>query len=281
MSEEELVESGTFRVDPKVAAEKLRDYQLPNAEDFLVPWLRAAVSFGAARVDADSAPHGLRFTFDGSAPDPAVLKDLTAGLLQQDYGEASRHLAFGALALQRLQPEEVSAQTQGRHTVLGVRWGQGEDRAPAALKRLRAAYGMTSVSLFIDGAPVDDPSKAGVVVKAWDGAKTKVVVVEDALAPEEGRLLLYKLGALAEASVFDLGGHYTAFVSNPRVVLSLSQSSVIKDRRYDKTVDRLRRLRRKLLRREPSMPSKVRTWATRGAAIVSGGVALWLAFRFL
>lgn len=254
----ELVESGTFRVDPKVAAEKLRDYQLPNAEDFLVPWLRAAVASGAARVDAASAPDGLRFAFDGSAPDPAVLKDLTAGLLQQDYGEASRHLAFGALALQRLEPSEVSAEFRAGHSILDVRWHPGKSRAAAALKRLRAAYGMTGVALFIDGSPVIDPSKDGVVVKAWEGAKTKVVVIEDSLAPDEGRLLLYKLGALAEASEFDLGGRYTAYVSNPRVTLSLSQSAVVKDRRYEKTVDRLTRLRRKLLRREPSFPGKLR-----------------------
>lgn len=41
--EGELVERGTFSVDMAVAAEKLAEYQLPDAGDFLLPCLRAAL----------------------------------------------------------------------------------------------------------------------------------------------------------------------------------------------------------------------------------------------
>lgn len=278
----ELVARGTFRVDPSVAAEKLRDYQLPDAKAFLVPWLRAAVASGARRVEAGTEGGALTFSFDGAPPDTEVLADLTAGLLPEDHGEAARHLAFGALALERLSPAAARGEVRGGRTCIRVSWEDGGRTAAGALERLRDAYGMTAAALFIDGKAVRDPARAVVPVKTWETPKACVVVHEDFLTPGSGRLRFYKLGALVETAAFDFGGRYSAFVANDRFVLSLSQSAVRKDKRYGKTLRRLERLRRRLARREPSLPSKVRDWATlAGAALAAAASAAGAAYWFL
>lgn len=276
----ELVEKGNFRVDPTVAAEKLRDFQLPDAKAFLVPWLRAAVAAGASEVTAGAVDGALEFAFDGEAPDPAVLGDLTAGLLQEDHGPAARHLAFGALALRRLQPDAVLASREGEKTVLRVRWRRSAPTS-AALGRLRAAYGMTDVPLTVEGERVPDPARAGTPVKAWGGGRGRTVVLEDALTPGDGRLRLYHLGALVETLPVPLSGHFTAYASHDRFTLSLSQSSVVRDKRYEKIRRRLERLRRRLAQREPTLPSKVRTWATVAGGVAAAGAAVLGAFHWL
>lgn len=281
----ELVERGTFRVDPAVAAQKLRDYQLPDAKAFLVPWLRAAVASGASRVVAGVVDGALTFSFDGTPPDPLIVGDLTAGLLQEDHGPAARHLAFGALALQRLAPAAVQAEVEGGFTVLRVRWPGSGGPAAGALKRLRAGYGMTKTVLVVDGEVVPDPARAGEPIKRWEGRRRDAVILDDVLTPGNGRLRLYKLGGLVESIPFDLAGHFAAYVSDDRFALALSQSSVVKDKRYYKTHRRLERFRRRLARREPSAPSRVRTWVTQ-AAVAAGaagtaGLGLWALLRVL
>ncbi|TPW19951.1 MAG: hypothetical protein FD126_2172 [Elusimicrobia bacterium] len=248
----ELVESGTFRVDPATAAEKLRDYQLPDAKAFLVPWLRAAVAFGASRVEAGVVDGSLAFSFDGASPDPPVLKDLTAGLLQEDRGEPSRHLAFGALALHRLSPSAISAASLDGRTTVFVRWAEGWGPATEALALLREAYGMSATALLIDGEAVADPVRAAVPLVKWAGKKTRIVIVEGPPAAGSGLLRLYKLGALVESLPFDLGGPFHAHMAHNRFSLSLSQSSVVKDARYRRRIRWLGRLRRDLVGRRPS-----------------------------
>lgn len=270
--EGELVERGTFSVDMAVAAEKLSDYQLPDAKDFLVPWLRAAVASGAKRVSAGVVDGALTFQFDGDQPDPAVLGDLTAGLLLGAGDAAARHLAYGALALNRLSPDSVQAVREDGLTVLRVRWARG-GHAAAALKRLRAAYGMTGVVLTVDGEPVPDPARAKEPVKAWRGTRTRVAVFADGLAAGEGRVHLYVLGALVETVRMNLGGNFTAYATNNRFALSLSQSSVVKDARYEKFERRMVRMRRRLAQLEPSAAQRAVSWA-RAAALAAGGAAV-------
>lgn len=281
--EGELVERGTFSVDMAVAAEKLAEYQLPDAKDFLIPWLRAAVASGARRVSAGEVDGALTFQFDGAAPDPAVLGDLTAGLLVGAGDAASRHLAYGALALQRLEPASVHASREDGLTVLRVRWSRSSPAA-AALRRLRAAYGMTGVILTVNGETVPDPALAKAPVKAWRGRRTRVIITEDAAAGD-GRVRLYVLGALVETVPMNLSGSFTAFTANDRFTLSLSQSGVVKDARYEDIRLRLERMRRRLARHEPSTAARVLSFA-RAAALTAGGAAvvgtgLYLASRLL
>lgn len=282
--EGELVERGTFSVDMAVAAEKLADYQLPDAKDFLVPWLRAAVASGAKRVSAGVVDGALTFQFDGEAPEPSVLGELTSGLLIGSGDAAARHLAYGALALQRLEPDSVHASREDGLTVLRVRWGRGGP-AESALKRLRAAYGMTDTVLTVGGKRVPDPAYAKTPVKAWRGRRTRVTILEDALGGGEGRVRLYVLGALVETVPMNLGGKFTAYTSNDRFTLSLSQSGVVKDSRYEDIKRRLERMRRRLARHEPSGAARVLDFAkltamTMGGAAVTG-VGLYLATRLL
>lgn len=282
--EGELVERGTFSVDMAVAAEKLAEYQLPDAKDFLLPWLRAAVASGAKRVSAGEVDGALTFQFDGAAPDPAVLGDLTAGLLVGAGDDAARHLAYGALALQRLEPASVHASREDGLTVLRARWS-GSSPAAAALKRLRAAYGMTSVVLTVDGEPVPDPARAKEPVKAWRGTRTRVTILEDGLGAGEGRVRLYVLGALVETVAMNLGGNFTAYATNNRFALSLSQSSVVKDARYEKFERRMARMRRRLAQLKPSAAARAASWAQVGAVgagcAAAVGTALYLALRLL
>ncbi len=249
--EGELVERGTFSVDMAVAAEKLAEYQLPDAKDFLVPWLRAAVASGAKRVSAGVVDGALTFQFDGDPPDPAVLGDLTSGLLVGSRDAAARHLAYGALALHRLEPDSIHAEREGDVTVLRVRWARGGPEA-TALNRLRDAYGMTDVVLTIDGAPVPDPARAKELVKAWRGTRTRVVILEDGLTLRSGRVRIYVQGALVETITMDLGGNFTAYATTNRFALSLSQSGVVKDARYEKFRRRMERTRRRLAQYRPT-----------------------------
>ncbi|TBR24322.1 hypothetical protein EPO15_04265 [bacterium] len=280
----ELVERGTFRFDPAAAAEKLAEYQLPDARDFLVPWLRAAGASGAKRVSAGVVDGALTFSFDGDAPSPAALSDLVSGLLGAEGGEAERHLAYGALALRRLEPGSVAAAREDGRTVIRVRWAGGGPAA-AALKRLRAAYGMSETELTIDGEPVPDPAKAPEPVKAWRGTRTRVALFEDVLSPGDGRMRVYVRGALAEEVPVSLGGRYTAYVANDRFALSLSQSAVIKDARFGKVVRRLERLRRRLSHLPPSPATRARSAATVAAAAAAAaalaGLGYWAAARVL
>ena len=267
-----------LRVDPAVMAQKLRDYQFPDAHGFLIPWFRAAASLEARSVDARGLKDGLQFSFDGNPPAPEALKELTAGLLDADCGEAGRQLAFGALAVRRLELGAPSAVRAGDRTVITLGGAVGSAAAAKAFASLRAAYGMSMVKLSVDGAPVPDPSKAGRPVKAWSNNSTEAVILEDPGAPNLGRVRLYKLGMLVEERAFDLGGFYTAYVSSTRFALSLSQSAVVHDKRYAKLVKRLARLRWRLLRRDPPREVVVRVWAKRSliAAAVAGASVLGL-----
>lgn len=261
--EGELVERGAFRLDPAAAAEKLAEFQIPDPELFLVPWLRAAVASGARRVSAGVADGALTFQFDGESPDPAVLGDLTAGFLGGDGGPVASNLAYGALALRRLAPDSLHACVEDGLTVLRARWAR---RGPAkgALKKLRAAYGMTPAVLTVDGEPVPDPSRAAPALKEFGVASARGVVVKSRGVFGGGRLHFYHLGAWVESRPFDHTGDYEGFVTNDRFSLSLSQNAVVKDRRYEKTVRRFERLRRRLAqkaaREQPGWLERLRRW---------------------
>lgn len=241
----ELVERGAFRLDPAAAAEKLAEFQLPDAELFLVPWLRAAVASGARRVSAGVEDGALTFQFDGESPDPSVLGNLTSAFLAGDGGPVASNLAYGALALQRLAPDSLHAGVEDGLTVLRARWAKGGP-ARDALKKLRAAYGMTPAVLTVDGEPVPDPARAAPALKEFGLASARGVIVKSRGVFGGGRLHLYHLGAWVESRPFDHTGEYEAYVTNDRFALALSQNAVVKDRRYEKTVRRLDRLKWRL-----------------------------------
>lgn len=261
----ELVERGVFRVDPKVAAEKLAHFQLSDPEDFLVPWLRAAVASGARRVSAGVVDGALTFQFDGDDPGPDALAELTAGFLGGDGGPVARNLAFGALALQRLEPDTVRAAREDGLTVLRVRWRKA-DHSRDALRNLRRAYGMTDAVLTVDGEPVPDPSRAKEAVRHWQGARGAIRVLEDARVPGAGQAHLYCLGAWVETVPLNLGGRFAAYVTDSRFTLDLSQAGVVKDARYKKMLRRLERMRRRLSQHEPSRAVRARDLAVQAAA---------------
>ena len=107
-NEGELVATGAFRVDAAKALEKLGRYQTPEAQLFMLPWVRAAVAGGATRVGMSLAKDGnFMMNFDGQPVRPD-LADPTACLFADAPEPRLKQFAVGILAALRLDPQEVT-----------------------------------------------------------------------------------------------------------------------------------------------------------------------------
>ena len=93
-----LVGSGTFRVDRERALEKLKAFQLPDPDMFLLPWIRCAVASGATTLvlDLDSS----KIRFNGRRFTREELADPYGCLFEEAAPERARnrHLAYALLA---------------------------------------------------------------------------------------------------------------------------------------------------------------------------------------
>ena len=100
------VESGAFRVDRRRALDKLMRFQLPQAEMFMLPWVRAAVASGATRVRLAASDGALEMRFDGRPFLRAELVDPYSCLFDRYKPEnrRNRELAIGLLSVMRLKP---------------------------------------------------------------------------------------------------------------------------------------------------------------------------------
>ena len=111
----ELVESGGFRLDPRKAFEKLRDFQTADPDMFVLPLVRAAVASGATFIDLH-APGAMSETFemrfDVTPLDPAAA-DPSVCLFEQAPSPAARQAAVGMLAAFRIQPEILLCSGRG------------------------------------------------------------------------------------------------------------------------------------------------------------------------
>lgn len=104
----QLVSTGAFRVDRAKALEKLRAFQTPDPELFMLPWVRAAVAGGATRIALDLAKTGdFTMSFDGS-PVQADQADPSVALFGINPDPRLRYLAVGILAALRLRPKLVT-----------------------------------------------------------------------------------------------------------------------------------------------------------------------------
>jgi len=95
------VGSGSFKVDRRLALEKLKEFQLPDPDMFLLPWIRCAVASGATRLtlDLDSS----KISFNGQGFTREELAD-PYGCLFDEAASApprNRQLAYALLATLR------------------------------------------------------------------------------------------------------------------------------------------------------------------------------------
>src|SRR5438093_12499660 len=115
------VASGSFKVDRRRALEKLKEFQPPDPDMFLLPWIRCAVASGATRLalDLDSS----KISFHGQAFTREELADPYAGLFDEKAAAPrNRQFAYALLAtLRRLKDSFTLTSGRGRERLsLGV-----------------------------------------------------------------------------------------------------------------------------------------------------------------
>ncbi|MFH1724934.1 MAG: hypothetical protein ABII00_09980 [Elusimicrobiota bacterium] len=265
-----FVGSGSFRVDAAKMVEKLRERQLADPEDSLLPLLRCAVASGASDIALKRVPGGLEIRFDGR---PIVARQLSqpyqALLAEADAdGPRGRHFAYGLLALQRLKPRfihVVSGDPSGHAemnllargvqagyagmdpddgTLIQVRWGwmRGWWWRSKLLARARKHWGLAEPTLSVGGVPVPStpsPKAAGwrIIREAgWDGSWRPLP------SAEESRVRLYTLGVLVEEVAEDLGRRQVeAYLASDDLTLDISQARVVRDAQFREGMDILQR----------------------------------------
>ena len=253
----QLIASGSFRVDVSRLIAKLRDRQLADARDCLLPLFRCAAASGATRVVATSGLSELTLHFDGRPFGVRELSDPFRSLAEGEGEDALRlrQLAYGLLGLQGLDIRGVQVTSGGpsgqaslvlakpgvrpsgieinrsEGTLLRVLWGGWGSwwRGREALGRLRAAYGLSPTSLIIGGRALPAfPGKGEDWVPfesaAWRGAFR--------FLPDDGpsRVWLFWLGTLVEEmTARDLDGPpVEALLAGDDLSLDISQAQVVR-----------------------------------------------------
>lgn len=266
-----LVETGGFRVDRTRALEKLRDYQLPDAELFLLPWVRCAAALGASALRVDSDPDGIALRCDGIPFPRAAAEDPYAALFDEASPgtEPAAHFAVGLLGALRLKPRSITLasgkgpdrfrltarsleedsvepdESPGGDTVLRVNWQKptllGTDLAQAVglrgsadariLEKLRAGCGMLKIPLTVNGEP--SPALPEAATTPWiECARDGArAVLISAPSDDRKRVYFYKRGVRAGFVEHDLPLAMVAHVDDDAFRLNASHSGVLEDER--------------------------------------------------
>ncbi|TBR21988.1 hypothetical protein EPO15_08920 [bacterium] len=256
--EEQLVDTGSFRVDAARMLDKLRGYQLSDPRDFVCAWLRCAAASGAKTIRLTTRPTGLELAFDGRPFTAAQLSQPYQALVDADGtdGKRGRHFAYGLLALYRLRPRSVSVTSRGEGGVAAMNAGAGKAPDPESAPegsvisvtwpawalywrptllalRARERYGLGPAEFFIDGKAVPDSPRA----PNWHTAEKKGWRTCRIVGGEgRGRVRVYVLGTLVEV----LGpedAEVEAWMAHDGLELNISQSSVVRGKRLDEGLD--------------------------------------------
>lgn len=97
-AEGELDSDGAFTLDPTVALDKLREFQLRDPTRFVLSWVRAANLLGATRIDVEADADDVWVRFDGEALGEAEFEALWSAVVGQRGSarmRACRELALG------------------------------------------------------------------------------------------------------------------------------------------------------------------------------------------
>ncbi|MBI4424852.1 MAG: hypothetical protein HY554_14060 [Elusimicrobia bacterium] len=297
----ERIGGGTFLVDRRRALQKLMRFVLPEPDLFILPLARAAAAGGATRLSIRRAAGALRIEFDGQELDAAFVDDPFGALVSTEAPPGRRALALGLLT-------SLSA---GRAAVLGSpaggrRFTSGETSEPAA-----PASALNQVSIE---SPLRGVSPRGLARLLRERAPGLTLRLEDVACAEagagaEGALALpFEAGPLRglvrvpealsvastlEACVHGVGAgpatvvlpglQVEGWLNDDSLTLSLSQTSVVRDNRFNDLAqavaphaERLALRAASLLRRSRArrerrlrLPGFAELWA---AAVARGGV---------
>lgn len=126
MSAGTRVATGRLRVDAARAVDKLREYQLPDPTAWVLEVVRAAVAFGATRIEVTGDADDVRVAWDGDAPDAETLAELFDELVDpapRAERRPVRLLATGVNTALGLSPRWVDVTvTDGDGGAFGVRY---------------------------------------------------------------------------------------------------------------------------------------------------------------
>ncbi|MFH1724933.1 MAG: hypothetical protein ABII00_09975 [Elusimicrobiota bacterium] len=264
-----FVGSGSFSVDAAKMVEKLREHQLADPHDCLLPWLRCAVASGATRIELERIPRGLQMRFDGR---PFAARELARpyrALLEEDAdGPRGRHFAYGLLALQRLDPRSVRVVSDGpagraemsllRHdvrredsvmeadggTLIRVRWDWWAAwwRRWRLLIRARTHWGLAEPALLINHSPVPVLPPRG--ASRWPAFKESGWLgIWLRLSSDEVSVVhYYHLGVFVEAQTHRMGDFAVeAYLASDDLTLNISQDRIVRDARFENGMEILRR----------------------------------------
>lgn len=257
-----LMASGAFRMDRERLLSKLSQFQLANAEDFLLPWLRLAEASGASRIDLDRSGAVLELRFDGRPLAPKWTAEPYAAMVEEDDPDAGRHrhLAYGLLAVLRLGPRSVETwsgsgesrarlsvtrkglrpragpEPGGPETLIRVRFDRtfGGLAALRAILRARDEFGLGGAKLFIGGRPVPPEWRLFADTAAeFSSGTTRGVVIAPLRGQKEKVICFHYLGVFARR-VHDAseGPPCIVWVRDDTLSLSLSQDSVVENEAY-------------------------------------------------
>ena len=267
----EVAESGVFSVDPELAVEKLREFQLSDPVRFVLCWVRAAVLLEATRVDIEVEASDVRLKFDGrilAAEELDVLWSSVMGSRKRPRTRALRELALGtngafswqakAVTIQsgttlvtvdrnlklKREKADAGAATNVLHAKRPIGWSllrrrraERRGQLPEELLLVRACV-HHKIPVFLDGLRINPPPPV-------DSEPWIQVEIEDS-----GRQISYRIGpgmssklrvllAGVEVCVVDLElppgvprGLFEATVDDPLLPLDLSQDKPIEGQRW-------------------------------------------------
>lgn len=275
-AEGEVAESGVFSIDPELAVERLREFQLSDPVRFVLCWVRAAVLLDAPRVDIQVEASDVRLSFDGTVlttDELDVLWSAVMGVRKKARTRALRELALGTSGAFSWQAKAVTIQS-GPTLVhvdrnFGMRREQVEPGPVANILHAKRPIGWDllrrrrldrrgqlpeelllvracvdpRIPIYLEGLrinpPPPDPSKPWIQVE-----------IED-----EGRMIRYRIGpgmssklrvllAGVEVTIVDLElppgvprGLFEATVDDSLLPLDLSQEKAIKGQRWRALLD--------------------------------------------
>lgn len=266
-----LVETGSFRVDPARALEKLKRWQLPDAASATLLWVRCAVAGGAGRVDIRQRRGYLEIGFDGKPFTRKSLEWPFAPLLSPDDEDPRRRYAAAALLrLLRSGPkslELISGQGAERRTlflrsiadrevfrsddavfaanVVRARWGFWRGGRCAAFRPdarlIRRSCSMCPAIVAVNGKTLWEPAHAvesGFPIK---GPRMSGTLDFPGGTGRTSTILAYLHGVFAGKirgyGKLPLG--VTAKLDSPDWPLNVSMTGVVKNKEFDKAVLRV------------------------------------------
>jgi len=259
--EEQLVDSGSFRVDAAKMLDKLRGFQLADPSDFVCAWLRSAAASEAKAISLTTGVRSLTISFDGVPFSASELSQPYQVLVDGEGPNArrGRHFAYGLLGLYRLRPLGVTVTSRGPDgtavmragsaappdaegapdgTVVTVVWPAWASwwRPWTVARRARSRFGMGPATLSVNGEPLER-LLSGEGRRSQEEPRLRWAARQALILAS---LRLYVLGTLIETlegtDAYELDGS----LGLDDAELNISQTSVVRGAVLEKAVKRIK-----------------------------------------